>query len=110
MNKIKNVIKEEIVNLFEKWLGISDIDKKTHQKIKESGKYWALFAHLYENHFSKINKIDDVDTLKNELLKKTDDRRAHEAIIFFSDLRKKEIEFEKEGKNIDDIPYIELIK
>jgi hypothetical protein len=85
------IINEEIVGLSEEWLGIDSISKDGYEKSMETQEYWALFAHIYEKYFQYVNTEQDVDDMKDKLLSQTNNPRVVQAILYFTDLRKNEI-------------------
>jgi len=59
---------------------------KINEFFEDDVKYWALYAHIYDNYFSKVNTIKEVQELKNELIDDMDYRMIT-AIEFFAKYR-----------------------
>lgn len=92
MNKLELMINEEIVRLCEEWLGIDGITKDDYYNSMKGHEHWALFAHIYDKYFEQITNKNHVDDMVEKLISHTKNPKIINAIIFFGDFRKKELE------------------
>jgi len=97
------------VDVNEEWLGIKGINRKDYDSMKETGKYWALFATIYEKFFSKVDRMKEVDKMREKLLAKFGDRRSQNAVEFFADFRKRELDIIDSGEDLDSMSYMQIL-